>query len=312
VSTRWLIIVLVLGFFGAALAIGSARYFGFGYEPAESLAGPMTPEWRDFAEDVDRTCARDFNRGQADLADLDQRYEEEGWSPEGEADYWQAQAKSQHATHDDIAALGDPPARKPLFENWLANVSERADLMDQAAREWLEDDRGQAGMVRLRILARKIDANWLGQHFGLRICTSNGPGRDPGSSDDPYLTQVNDVCLWRNAEEDKSASKRALTPNAIYSLSVLETLKMAAIGPPTDQYPLRARILETKRSLDDFVQSQLQAAEDSPAPGRTWERLVPSVNDRASQTQLKLEALGLRDCGNWGPTPAPSSLPMAN
>ena len=84
-------------------------------------------------------------------------------------------ATSQHETHDRIAALGPPPERPELFASWLRNVGARARLMDARAAAYERGDARAHRRIDQRIYALKAQANDMGQHFGLRICTSNGP-----------------------------------------------------------------------------------------------------------------------------------------
>jgi hypothetical protein len=313
VRTRWLRIALIVVFAAVALPYGYTKYHpgsAGGYPPAESLAGSMTPEWRDFANEVDHACARNYN---AMLGAVDRVWDAAdaaGWSDE-RAQSLEAHVESIHQTetYEDIVALGAPPARPQLFQRWLANVGRRAQLTEDVSRAWARSDKQAAWVGEYRMDGLKVDANWLGQHFGLRICTSNGPGRGPGEPNASYLEQVNEVCLHRNAREDDAASRNQLTPPTIFTFSRGETLQIAAIGPPTEQYPVRRQILATKTALDRYAGAQIRKAHQSPDFAQVWDRLAPSVERIADRTHIRLQQLGLPDCGNYGVAPAPSLLP---
>jgi hypothetical protein len=308
VKTRWLRILLVVIFAVVALGIGYARHdadagsAGSHYAPAESLAGPMSDEWRDFADKVDQTCARNFNAMQVDLANTST-----------DSDGWHVQYLHELATYREVQALGEPPARPGLLHRWLANVRHRAELMETISQALATGDQTRAKMAEERIPAAKIDANWIGQHFGLRICTSNGPDPDsgPGKSQQPYLRRVDHVCLWRNKREDIYSSRSELTPARILVLSRSETVAIAAIPTPPEQYGLRRRILSLKKNLDR-VGTRLfnEAQRHSPKFKRFWAGVAePRLNAELDRVQIALAKIGLPDCGNYGPTPASTLLP---
>jgi hypothetical protein len=297
--TRWVRILLVIVFALTALAIGYNR-LGPHYAPAESLAGPMTPEWRDFADEVDHACARNFNAMQEELA-----------TATTDSEGWHIQYLHQSQTYRDVLALGEPPARQDLFHRWLTNVGQRARMMEAVSQALARGDRTQAEVTVERINAAKIDANWLGQHFGLRICTSNGPGREPGESNEPYLQRVDRACLWRNKREDIYASRNQLTPGRIIVLSRSETLSIATIPPPTAQYGLRRRILGMKKKLDrDATELFNEAQRHRPKFKEFWGQVaVPRLTPESARMQIELAKMGLPDCGNYGPAPASTLLP---
>jgi hypothetical protein len=309
------LIVLILLVGAGAMVVGASderarQQQRSSYAPAESLAGPMTPEWKAFAEEVDHACARNFNAMQLDLQTTWARADTEGWDDATtSAAAWHIQALHQTDTYDEVTALGTPPARPELFQQWAANVGRRAQLMDEVSQAWARGDADRAAMTASRIDALKVDANWLGQNFGLRICTSNGPGHETGDAVEPYLQQINDACLDRNAREDQAGAARKLTPLMILRLSKTETVNMAIIGPPPEQYAIRARILQIKRSLDSYAEAQLRRAYRSRDFERTWNRLSQPLTRRSYRAALQLQAIGLPDCSNWGPAPAPSLLP---
>jgi len=275
-----------------------------GYEPADSLAGEMSPEWEDFAERVDRACASNFNDGQRDLAEMQEAAEEEGWSEAlVESEYRFIQAQHQQATHDEIASLGEPPEHPELFYPWLENVGRRAELMRSAGQGWAEGDRRRSLVASQRILAAKIDADWLGLHFGLRICTSNGPMNNlDGEDEHNYLERINGVCRRRIAQDWELWRQGRFSPNAAAGSALGETLDMAAEAPPVEQYELRQRILDAKRELDGFQVSTIKRAARSEDP-RAWTKVRDKVGLRIVRDRAQLAAeFGLPDC-RW-PAPA--------
>jgi hypothetical protein len=255
----------------------------------------MTAEWRSYAERVDRACATNFIAGQIELGGLDARVRQEELSEnEAEAEYRFIQSRHQQDTYDEIAAFGPPPAKAELLEEWLANVGRRAELMRKTGEAWLEDDRRLTLVRSLKITALKIDADWLGLHFGLRICTSNGPMQNRREDED-YLAELNAICRERLERDAASWRQGEFTPNAAAESSTGETLKMAAIAPPIEQYELRREILDIKRSTDRYQVRSIKRAARSPDP-RAWLRLRDSVSQRIQRGRDQLAELGLADC----------------
>lgn len=146
-----------------------------GYFPAEpSTAVGMTPEWRRFADSVDRICAMSFNRIQT-LAEVTGRVgRARGWTrAERGSAVTAVWSKQGPIILRATAKLGTPPKRPDLFRRWRANVAHRAALFHQlsqaaGARRFGEERRINRELERLK---QKSDV--IGQNFGLRICTSN-------------------------------------------------------------------------------------------------------------------------------------------
>ncbi len=69
--------------------------------------------------------------------------------------------------------MGAPPERKELFSRWRSNVAHRAGLFGDAATAASRGDFTKEKTILHRIYALKSKSDMLGQHFGLRICTSN-------------------------------------------------------------------------------------------------------------------------------------------
>jgi hypothetical protein len=144
------------------------------YPPAPSTATGMTPEWRAFAANVDRTCAVSFNYALALQARTRQVAGAQGWSaPRAEAAVTRLWGQEDARILRVTARLGPPPARPLLFSRWRANVRLRSHLFFEASRAGgLGQDEAESRILH-RIFALKHQSDRLGQRFGLRICTSN-------------------------------------------------------------------------------------------------------------------------------------------
>jgi len=144
------------------------------YPPALSKATAMTPEWHRFAAMVDRICAVSFNYMIAEEQQTRQIAYEQHWT-----DSRATAAMLQLSSDEDArilratVVLGESPEEQDLFARWRANVAERTDLYRQAGRAALGGNLGLAREIFNRTGPIKDDSDDLGQHFGLRICTSN-------------------------------------------------------------------------------------------------------------------------------------------
>jgi hypothetical protein len=144
------------------------------YPPAESTAVGMTPEWRKFADAVDRICALSYNYTLAREARLEQRAKQEGWGdPKWEVERLRLWSTQGTLILQATAKLGPPPAEADLFKRWRANVAMRRAVRNAAA------DAGEGGgnprfyALLDRLTRLKDQSDVIGQRFGLRICTSN-------------------------------------------------------------------------------------------------------------------------------------------
>lgn len=144
------------------------------HPPAPSKAVGMTPQWREFADSVDRICATSYNAALGIEAQVKHVAAVRGWSDrraeEARLKVWNDQALTILRS---IEALGKPPERPDLFGRWRANVARRLALRNDAAQAASE---GRWGAYRDRMnginpLKDRSDA--IGERFGLRICTSN-------------------------------------------------------------------------------------------------------------------------------------------
>lgn len=158
---------------GSSNAGSAASASGF-YPPVDSKAVGMTPEWREFADSVDRICATTFNAAIQSEARVDRFAALKGWSDERAEEVrlgvWNDQAVAILRLTE---ALGPPPERADLLSRWRDNVGRRLGFRNQARQA-----AGQ-GRWRLyrdnmnRIYPLKDRGDRIGQRFGLRICTSN-------------------------------------------------------------------------------------------------------------------------------------------
>jgi hypothetical protein len=144
------------------------------YPPATSTAGPMTPEWEQFAFAIDRACALNFNSTLAKQNAVEYTADAESWrNAETLAAIQELWAANQRALAADVRALGDPPAKAHLLDRWLSNVEQRGELMAFMADSNRHGDAKSARRASKRVSRLKDEANLLGRDYGLRICTSN-------------------------------------------------------------------------------------------------------------------------------------------
>ena len=144
------------------------------YPPAPSTAVGMTPEWREFAFQVDRICGESYNEAVATEAQVAQIGKLRGWNDrqaeEARLAVWNHQARTILRS---TAALGAPPERPDLLSRWRSNVARRAALRNQAAEAAGQGRWGAYREFMNRIYPLKGRSDEIGQSFGLRICTSN-------------------------------------------------------------------------------------------------------------------------------------------
>jgi hypothetical protein len=144
------------------------------YPPAASKAKGITPEWRDFADTVDRICALSFNYALADQARTVRDAKAGGWSmPRAESAVVRIWAEQTSRIVKATARLGSPPARPALYQRWRNNVGHRSDLFYGASAAAQRGDAQREGRILAQIHRLKGLSDKLGQRFGLRICTSN-------------------------------------------------------------------------------------------------------------------------------------------
>src|SRR5439155_22609297 len=89
-----------------------------------------------------------------------------------------------------ILRLGRPPSHRAVFDQWLVRVRERAKVMhEELVAAFTNHDAELKGLER--VFARlSAEENWLGAHFGLRVCSSNGPARPPARRGRSYTVRT--------------------------------------------------------------------------------------------------------------------------
>jgi hypothetical protein len=144
------------------------------YPPAPSKAVGMTPEWRDFADTVDRICGLTYNYMRAQEARTWHEAQVRGWTrAQAIAADWGVVAAQGTQILQATARLGKPPAEAALFRRWRANVALRRDLKLRASAASSRGDWKEVEGISSRTDALKDRSDEIGQRFGLRICTSN-------------------------------------------------------------------------------------------------------------------------------------------
>jgi hypothetical protein len=144
------------------------------YQPAESTAVGITPEWQKFADAVDRICGLSYNYTLAREARLRQLASRSGW---GDA-RWEVARLRLWSTQGTLILrateqLGSPPAEPGLFKRWRANVATRRGVRNAAANAGEGGGTAQFYALLDRLDRLKDEGDRIGQRFGLRICTSN-------------------------------------------------------------------------------------------------------------------------------------------
>lgn len=142
------------------------------WAPVHSLAVDPPPGQRLFAAEVDRTCSRWYRRYRA----LEQ-------SGQAGSPARPAAAVAAHALeYVTISRVGRPSTARALYATWLANMLERIRLERAALAQRGRGEMARAGASLHEVAFLKVLGDALGQEFGLRACTSNGPLRTPADS----------------------------------------------------------------------------------------------------------------------------------
>lgn len=167
---RLLLAAIAITLAGVIAVRGYARC----YPPAPSLAGPISDTRQAYIDKLDRTCAETYNENLRaweatdEIADPLKR----------KVAAARESLSGNRAQYRAFVALGEPPDGKSLHARWLGNKRERVTLELRKVRAIEADDDEKAAELNARILDLKVEANGIGQRFGLQICTSNGPGRN--------------------------------------------------------------------------------------------------------------------------------------
>jgi hypothetical protein len=144
------------------------------YPPAASTAGPMTPEWIEYAAAIDRACAQNYNWTLARQQQVEVQAAQQSWSNAKQLAAIQALwADNQQALAADVGSMGEPPEKPDLLRRWLGNVERRGALFATMAAANRRGKPKLAVAAWQRIDRLKREADLLGRGFGLRICTSN-------------------------------------------------------------------------------------------------------------------------------------------
>jgi hypothetical protein len=308
-ATCVLLGLLAAKLFSPDAASDAARTSPGIYPPVPSLAGELGPQQAAFMARVDRICGTEFNKGLLRRERAEYLAKRNGLSSDRiYALAWHIDAVVANGQYRHIRALGPPPQRPALYRRWLENFRRRSILRERISRAIARGDARAQWLDGDRLDAMKIEFNHQGQLLGSRICTSNGPGREPGEypadSDEAkaiYLRSMNCVCAQRNRTERRLESQRRLTASRTIGLDRAETLDLAALGPPLGGYALRGKILAVKRRFDRYWLRFVSRVNRSEDKDSTFRRLTPAWVQVARHTQARLRALGLPACSNWGP-----------
>jgi hypothetical protein len=146
------------------------------YSPVPSTAGEVSPARRRFIDRVDGTCARTYNRGQAAQAAFERRV---AGRPDAQERATRFYVRWHTGQYRALRALGRPPQARLAYRRWLGNMGARVRLEARYAPLLRAGRSAEAQAVTEQVGALKARGNALGQRFGLRVCTSNGPGRRP-------------------------------------------------------------------------------------------------------------------------------------
>lgn len=297
----WLVLALVF-----AAAVGPPRiHFGgppqtpVGTPPTASLAGPMSFEWRSYARRVDSICESTWESARGSATGLAVQSQVGAWSnAQGNAASQELNARIQAEIHARASALGPAPEHPALFRRWLQLIADRGELYHLQSIGWASGRAHGAWRAQVRSNSMLIESNYLGQRFGLKICTASGPRYLPGSSSgkmDRYLQTVDLTCAGRSRREDRLMKRDALRPEQIVGMSIMETMGISIVVPHDEaQYTLRRRILQLKRSFDRDGRRMLAAGEDQ------WEQAAMRFNRHAVRLEREMRRLGLPHCADWG------------
>jgi len=140
------------------------------FPPVSSLAAAAPPAQLRFASIVDHTCSSTYNKNQ--VRQLRRRQMHEPLILQQEAGI-----VDHERQYIAISRLGQPPTAAGLYRAWLANMLERIRLEGLALRERAKGKTQHSEMTLAQVSFMKVRGDALGQEFGLRICTSNGPLR---------------------------------------------------------------------------------------------------------------------------------------
>ena len=130
---------------------------------------------RRFIERTDQTCAITYGATNAAARAMSAAQGDPTLRADAYRAYLEAHADQLRA----IEGLGRPPDGVVSHSRWLDNFRMRVRLERELLRRLESGALEEANAIDARIGRLKVAGNTLGQRFGLRICTSNGPDRTP-------------------------------------------------------------------------------------------------------------------------------------
>jgi hypothetical protein len=172
VRDRRLIVVLLIACLWGLVWVGVLPTNRGAYPPAPSLAAHVSAARQHFIDRVDQTCARTFNAGNARQA----RYAEKvARRPDARVLVTAFYVSWHTDEYRQLRALGDPPEARTEYAAWIDNFGERVRLESGYVPFMRAGGTANVQALEQRVTALKETGNRLGQRFGLRVCTSNGP-----------------------------------------------------------------------------------------------------------------------------------------
>ncbi len=141
------------------------------FPPVSSLAAAAPPGQLRFASEVDKICAVTYNENQVrELRRLR--------AHEASISRREAGILDHERQYIAIDRLGPPPSAPNLYGAWLTNMLGRIKLEWLALRQRAQGKTRRSEITLAEVSFMKVRGDSLGQEFGLRLCTSNGPLRN--------------------------------------------------------------------------------------------------------------------------------------
>jgi len=170
------VVLARLGILGADGGVAAVPPGPAYYPAVPSLAGDVSPARRRFIRRVDGTCVRTYNDGQAAQAAYAQRV---AGRADAQALVTRFYVRWHTGQYRAVRTLGEPSEARLAYRRWLDNMGERVRLEARYAPLMRAGRAAEAQAVAQQVSTLKARGDVLGQRFGLRLCTSNGPGRRP-------------------------------------------------------------------------------------------------------------------------------------
>jgi hypothetical protein len=150
------------------------RPSGSHYPPAPSLAGAVSRRRARFIRRIDAACLEGHRAIKAAEPEAHRLY---AGRPNAGLLVYATYVRAHAAQYAGIRRAGRAPEARSLYERWLANMRRRIQLEYLRGARLERGDLAAARSLQARIDRMEARGNITGQRFGLRICTSNGPGR---------------------------------------------------------------------------------------------------------------------------------------